>query len=208
MLLFWHLFIWFCCDVHTLTCVIWSLFPWARMEPGSPVLGAQGLRPWTTSEVPDSSIIISSIQLLSQVRLLATLWTAAYRAPPPWDFPGTRTVVGCHSPRGGIIYLSISVWLTSLSVTVLKSMLLQMALSQSCLWPSSIPPCTCNTSSLDIHRSVDRLFPRPGYCEQRCHGHGVPVSFWFILLSGYMSRSGLLNHMLAGFLKEPPCCAP
>jgi len=138
MLLFWHLFIWFCCDVHTLTWVIWNLFPWAGMEPGSPVLGAQGLSPWTTREVPDSSIIISSIQLLSHVRLLATPWTEAYRAPPPWDFPRTSTGLGCHSPIGGIIYLSISVWLTSLSVTVLKSMLLQMALSQSCLWPSSI----------------------------------------------------------------------
>ena len=141
--------------MHTLSCVIWDLFPWAGMEPGCHVLGAQGLSPWATREVPDLSIIISSIQSLSRVQLLATPWTAAYRAPPPWDFPGTRTGVGCHSPTGGITYLSISVWLSSLSVTVLKSMVLQMAISQSCLWPSSIPACTCSTSSLDIHRSVD-----------------------------------------------------
>ena len=32
----------------------------------------------------------------SSVRLLATLWTAAYQAPPPMDFPGTSTGVGYH----------------------------------------------------------------------------------------------------------------
>jgi len=141
--------------MHTLSCVIWDLFPRAGMEPGPHVLGTLGLSPWTTRDVPASSIIISSIQSLSRVRLLATPWTAAYRAPPLWDFPGKSTGVGCRSRIGGIIYLSISLWLTSLSVTVLKSMLLQMALSQSCLWPSSIPVCTCSMSSLGIHQSVD-----------------------------------------------------
>ena len=141
--------------MHTLSCVIWDLFPQAGMEPGPHVLGTLGLSPLTTRDVPYSSIIISSIQSLSRVRLLATPWTAAYRAPPLWDFPGKSTGVGCRSRIGGIIYLSISLWLTSLSVTVLKSMLLQMALSQSCLWPSSIPVCTCSMSSLGIHQSVD-----------------------------------------------------
>ena len=33
---------------------------------------------------------------LNRVRLLATPWTAAHQAPPPWDFPGKSTGVGCH----------------------------------------------------------------------------------------------------------------
>ena len=80
MLLFWPLFIWFCCDMHTLGCIIWDLVPWAAMEPRPPGLGAQSLSPWTTTGVPDSSIIISSIQLLRCVRLLETPWTAARQA--------------------------------------------------------------------------------------------------------------------------------
>ena len=37
-----------------------------------------------------------SMKSLSRVRLLAAPWTAAYQAPPPWDFPGKSTGVGCH----------------------------------------------------------------------------------------------------------------
>ena len=33
---------------------------------------------------------------LSRVRLLATQWTAAYKAPPSMGFAGKRTGVGCH----------------------------------------------------------------------------------------------------------------
>ena len=36
----------------------------------------------------------------SHVRLLATPWTAAHQAPPPWDFPGESTGVGCHCLLG------------------------------------------------------------------------------------------------------------
>ena len=32
----------------------------------------------------------------SRVQLFKTPWTAAYRAPRPWDFPGKSTGVGCH----------------------------------------------------------------------------------------------------------------
>ena len=35
-------------------------------------------------------------QLLSRVRLLATLWTVACQAPRPWDSPGKNTAVGCY----------------------------------------------------------------------------------------------------------------
>ena len=36
------------------------------------------------------------VKSLSRVRLLATPWTAAHQAPPPWNFPGKSTGVGCH----------------------------------------------------------------------------------------------------------------
>ena len=36
---------------------------------------------------------------LSRVRLLATPCTAAYQAPPSWDFPGKSTGVGSCTPK-------------------------------------------------------------------------------------------------------------
>ena len=36
------------------------------------------------------------VKSLSHIRLLATPWTSAYQAPPPWDFPGKSSGVGCH----------------------------------------------------------------------------------------------------------------
>ena len=36
------------------------------------------------------------VKTLSPIRLLATPWTAAYQAPPPWDFLGKSAGVGCH----------------------------------------------------------------------------------------------------------------
>ena len=36
------------------------------------------------------------VKSLSCVRLLGTLWAAAYQVPLPWDFPGKSTVVECH----------------------------------------------------------------------------------------------------------------
>ena len=39
---------------------------------------------------------------LSHVQLFATLWTVAYQALPPWDFPGKNTGVGCHFLLQGI----------------------------------------------------------------------------------------------------------
>ena len=39
---------------------------------------------------------------LSRVRLFAILWTVAYQALCPWDFPGKSTGVGCHFRLQGI----------------------------------------------------------------------------------------------------------
>ena len=36
------------------------------------------------------------VKSLYRVRLLVTPWTAAYQAPPSWDFPGKSTGLGCH----------------------------------------------------------------------------------------------------------------
>ena len=41
-------------------------------------------------------------QLLSCVRLFATLWTVAHQGFPTWDFPGKNTGVGCHFFLQGI----------------------------------------------------------------------------------------------------------
>ena len=41
-------------------------------------------------------------QLLSRVRLLATLWTVAHQAPLSMVFPGKNTGVGCHSLLQGL----------------------------------------------------------------------------------------------------------
>ena len=36
------------------------------------------------------------VKSLSRVQLFAISWTVAYQAPPPTDFPGKNTGVGCH----------------------------------------------------------------------------------------------------------------
>ena len=42
------------------------------------------------------------VKSLSRVGLSVTPWTVAYQAPPPWDFPGGSTGVGCHFLLQGI----------------------------------------------------------------------------------------------------------
>ena len=39
---------------------------------------------------------------LSHVLLSVTPWSVAYQDPPPWDFPGKSSGVGCHYPLQGI----------------------------------------------------------------------------------------------------------
>ena len=36
-----------------------------------------------------------------------------------------------------------------------------------------------------------RLLPCPGYCKYCCNKHGVHVSFWIMVFSGYMPSSGI-----------------
>ena len=63
------------------------------MKPTSPVPGILQARTLEWVAIPFSKVKVKS---LSCVRLLATPWTAAYQAPPPWDFSGKSTGVGCH----------------------------------------------------------------------------------------------------------------
>ena len=41
----------FSCSRRPLSCSVWDLAPWPRIEPGSPALGAWSLSHWTTREV-------------------------------------------------------------------------------------------------------------------------------------------------------------
>ena len=43
------------CNVQTPSCGMWDPVPRLGMEPRSPALGAWGLSPWTTKEVPPST---------------------------------------------------------------------------------------------------------------------------------------------------------
>ena len=42
------------------------------------------------------TVLLLLLSRFSHVRLFATLWTAAYQAPRPWDFPSKSTGIGCH----------------------------------------------------------------------------------------------------------------
>ena len=66
--------------------------------PGSPVPGILQARTleWVAISFFNAWKWKLKVKSLSRVQLLATPWTAAYQAPPPWDFPGRSTGVGCH----------------------------------------------------------------------------------------------------------------
>ena len=66
--------------------------------PGSPTPGILQARTleWIPISLSKAWKWKTKVKSLSRIRLLATPWTAAYKAPPPWDFPGKSTGVGCH----------------------------------------------------------------------------------------------------------------
>ena len=66
--------------------------------PGSPTPGILQARTleWIPISLSKAWKWKMKVKSLSRIRLLATPWTAAYKAPPPWDFPGKSTGVGCH----------------------------------------------------------------------------------------------------------------
>ena len=66
--------------------------------PGSPVPGILQARTleWAAISFSNAWKWKVKVESLSRIRLSATPWTAAYQAPPPWDFPSKSTGVGCH----------------------------------------------------------------------------------------------------------------
>ena len=70
-----------------------------RWQPtGSPVpeiLQARILK-WVAISFSNAWKWKVKVKSLSRVWPSATTWTAAFRAPPPWDFPDKSTGVGCH----------------------------------------------------------------------------------------------------------------
>ena len=66
--------------------------------PGSPTPGILQARTleWIPISLSKAWKWKTKVKSLSRIRLLATPWTAGYKAPPPWDFPGKSTGVGCH----------------------------------------------------------------------------------------------------------------
>ena len=67
--------------------------------PGSPIPGILQARTleWVAISFSSAWKWKVKVKSLSRVRLLATPWTAAHQAPPPINFPGKSTGVGCHS---------------------------------------------------------------------------------------------------------------
>ena len=68
-------------------------------------------------------------------------------------------------------YLSISVWLTSLSMMISRSIHdAANGIISFSLWLSSIPLCRCTTSYIltPLSMNIDRLLPCFGYCKQCC----------------------------------------
>ena len=66
--------------------------------PGSPVPGILQARTleWVVISFSNAWKWKVKVKSLSRIRLFPTSWTAAYQAPPSWDFPGKSTGVGCH----------------------------------------------------------------------------------------------------------------
>ena len=88
-------------------------------------------------------------------------------------------------------------------------MVLQMALLHCFSWLSSIPFYICTTSSLSIHLLMGHLgcFHVLAIVNSAAMNIGVRVSFWIIVLSGYMPRSGIAGshcYSIFGFFEEPP----
>ena len=79
--------------------------------PGSPVPGILQSRTLEWVAISFSNVWKWKVKVksLSHVQLLVTSRTAAYQAPPPWDFTGKSTGVGCHclfwiTPRNALLF--------------------------------------------------------------------------------------------------------
>ena len=66
--------------------------------PGSPIPGILQARTleWVAMSFSNAWKWKVKMKSRSHVRFFVTPWTAAYQAPPPWDFPGKSTGLSCH----------------------------------------------------------------------------------------------------------------
>ena len=66
--------------------------------PGSAIPGILQARTleWVANSFSNAWNWKVKVKLLSRVQLFRTPRTVAYQLPPPWDFPGKDTGVGCH----------------------------------------------------------------------------------------------------------------
>ena len=73
-------------------------YPIDGSPPGSPVPGILQARTleWVAISFSNAGKWKVKVKSVCRARLLVTPWTAAHQAPPPWDFPGKSTGVGCH----------------------------------------------------------------------------------------------------------------
>ena len=91
-----------CTAVHGVTKDQTSLSDWIAMFALSGSISSMMLRVLTADGL--SLVCVPALPLLllshfSRVWLCATPYTAAHRAPRPWDSPGKNTAVGCHFPQ-------------------------------------------------------------------------------------------------------------
>ena len=85
-----------------------------------------------------------------------------------------------------------SFWLHSVWQSLGPSMSLQMTQFHSFLWLSNIPLYICTTSSLSIHVNGHlSCFHDLTIVNSAAMNIGVHVSFWIMVFSGYMPRSGI-----------------
>ena len=86
------------CYVKSLQSCLTLCDPIDGSPPGSTVPGILQARilEWIAISFSNAWKRKVKVKSLSQVRLLATPWTAAHQAPPSMDFPGKSTGVGCH----------------------------------------------------------------------------------------------------------------
>ena len=70
------------------------------------------------------------VKSLSHIQLLTTQWTAAYQAPPPWDFPGKSTGMGSHCL---LRWIAVCMLIIKASVTLKRWLLKYSPLAKSTL---------------------------------------------------------------------------
>ena len=138
---------------------------------------------WNRSVVADSSRPLG----LQPTRLLR-----------PWDFPGKSTGMVCHClPQYIYIriwYLSFSFWLTSLCIIGSRFIHFIRTDSNALLLMAEWYSIVYMHHNFFIHSSVDEhlgCFHVLAIVNRAAMNNGIHVSFWILVSSGYMPRSGI-----------------